>query len=201
MPRIDPGGSGPYIGPASNGNPDGNIKVDTGVWHDASVAIQVNNNASADIAAAARTTLNGALDSLNVLSFIEGASELAQALDDFSNNIELTLACVGTDLLVVSSGLAAAAAAFGSLDRALVSTFSSLEAQMPYFTTATTLASNGAMPYSPLKIVGQPDGGVGLSISPDAAKALGITAAVGGAVVGGSLLVDFLTGLGIALAF
>ncbi len=199
MTRIDPGGSGPYIGSGPNGNPDGNIKVDTGVWHDASAAIQVNNNASADIAAAVRTTLNGALDSLNVLSFIEGASELAQALDDFSNNIELTLACVGTDLIVVSSGLAAAAAAFGSLDRALVTAFSSLESQMPYFTTTTTLASNGAMPYSPLKIVGQPDGGGGLSISPDAAKALGITAAVGGAVVGGSLLLDLL-GFGLAFA-
>lgn len=196
MTRVDPGGgSGPYVEPTSNGSPDGNIQVDPGVWNEASYAIQINNNVGADIQADMMRALNGALDSLNVLSFIEGASDLAQALDDFSRNIELSLACLGTDLIVVSSGLAAAAAAFGSLDSALASTFTDLESQMSYFTTETTLTSDGAMPYSPVKVVGEPNSpgsGGGLSISPEVAKELGIDLAKGTAVAAGGAAVLWL---------
>ncbi len=152
--------------PADDGgssNPDGVVKVSTGVWNDASHPVNTGNHESDDIKAAVLITLNDLIDSLGALSYVQGAVNLAQAISNFSSNIELSLGCISVDLGVVASGLQAASTAFASLDSSLATTFASLESQMAYFTSDTTLVTSTVATYTPLmmKNVPQPHSGGG----------------------------------------
>jgi hypothetical protein len=133
---------------------NGTLQVDPSVWSETSHAIQTGNNESEDIKAEVLITLNDLMDSLGALSFIQGASNLSEAMSEFSSKIELSLGCVAVDISVVASGLLAASKAFGTLDSSLATMFNNLESQMSYFTTTTTIAPAHAATYTPLKTIG-----------------------------------------------
>lgn len=138
---------------------NGTIAVSPGTWSNASHPVKIGNSASDDIKAAVLITLNGLIDGLGDFSYMQGAINLARAISDFSSNIEFSLGCIAVDLNVVSSGLEAAAQAFASLDSSLAATFASLEAQMAYFTTDTTLTTATVATYSPLKVGNEGENG------------------------------------------
>lgn len=129
---------------------DGTILVPPGVWEETSHAPKRGNRESDDIKAALMITLDDLMEALGGFAFVQGAVNLARAVADFSSNIELSLGCVSVDLSVVASGLQVASNAFINLDRSLATTFASLESQMAYFTTDTTLIISHVPVYTPL---------------------------------------------------
>lgn len=144
-----------------SGSPADVIKVSPGVWNDASTPLLTGNHESDDIKAAVLLTLNDVVDTLGGISFVQGAVNLAQAVSDFSSNIELSLGCIAVDLSVVASGLQVASKTFATLDHSLAATFAQLESQMAYYTTDTTLTASTVPSITALHIVNAPHSGGG----------------------------------------
>lgn len=136
--------------PGGGGDPNGTIKVSPGTWTTSSHPVQTSGSTSADLQGAVVSTINDLMDALGTFSFVQGATHLASSLSTFSGNIVLGLGCIAVDMAVVSSGLQAAARAFQSLDHSLTTMFGSLEKQMAYYTTTTTIQTTSVATYTPL---------------------------------------------------
>ena len=133
------------------------VKMDFATWSAAATPTQTGSTDSNNLINDFITSLNSLLGALNTISFIENTRNLITALEDFGHGLSGALACVSLDLQVVSSGLSAAVAAFGSADAALAKTFADLETQLSYYTSTTsnaTLATPSAADQAALNSVG-----------------------------------------------
>lgn len=117
---------------------DGIIKMSPSAWTASSNPVNAGSSDSNDLTNDITQTVNSLLGGLNTIGFLNSSKNLATALEDFGQGMAGALACVSTDLMVVGSGLAAAATAFAATDKALANMFAQLDAQLGYYTTTTT---------------------------------------------------------------
>ncbi len=115
------------------GNSGGVVKADPAIMTMAAAPTASGSNTSHTLSHSVMTAANGLMDVLSTVNFIEGASSLAAAIDEFGTGVMGALACYGTGLDVVASGLRVAASAFAATDKQLVTMFTALDAQLPMY--------------------------------------------------------------------
>ncbi|HLG75131.1 MAG TPA: hypothetical protein VKX46_01880 [Ktedonobacteraceae bacterium] len=114
------------------------IKVYTDTWNTSSTSVGKGNTTNDDITNDVLQAINSLASGLGTISFVNNVQLLIAALDEFGNNMAGVLACVSVDLQVVGSGLAAAAAAFGTTDQQLANMFANLNTELGYYTSTAT---------------------------------------------------------------
>jgi hypothetical protein len=114
------------------------IKMSPTTWNTSATSVNTGNTTHDNITNDVLQAINNLANDLGTLSFLRNTQLLVAALDEFGNNMAGALACVGVDLQVVGSGLAAAATAFGTTDKELAQMFANLETEMGYYTSTAT---------------------------------------------------------------
>jgi hypothetical protein len=132
-----------------SGSSNSVIKVDPGVWTDASTPVKTGHEAAQDVTNALAVTINGLLEALGGMAFLSGAANFAKAIENFGESIERSLGCVAVDMAVVSSGLQVAAKAFASKDAELATLFQNLEKQLSTYTTTSAVPLSAPTKYTP----------------------------------------------------
>ena len=120
------------------------LQVNTGTWSTSSSTTSTGHANTDDLLNELLQTLGDFLNEMSPLFFLSSVQNLKTAIEDFGQGMSAALACVSIDLLVVASGLSAAAAAYASTDKSIADTFAHLDSQLAYYTkTATSVSFHG----------------------------------------------------------
>ena len=120
--------------------------VHTTTWTASSTKTGAGKTDSENLVNDIFTSIGTFVNDMSPIFFLSSIQNFQSAMENFGYGMRGVLACVSTDLQVVSSGLSSAAIAYAATDKNIMTTFAHLDSQLGYYTSTTTSSTTLAQP-------------------------------------------------------